>query len=91
MSARSQLCMWMYSSPNSPRALISLSYLHQEEVDAEGGESPRQFDVEHLGVDVGRAGQLLVLGDHLLLDPPALHPRHGEQGRQAAGRGAGWN
>ena len=48
-------------------------------MDAEGGKSPCQFHVEDLGVDVRRAGQLLVFGDHFLLDPTALHPRHGQE------------
>ena len=55
-------------------------------MDAEGGKSPGQFNVEDLGVDIRGAGQLLVFGDHFLLDPAALHPRHGQECRQAAGR-----
>ncbi len=37
-------------------------------MDPEGGEAPGQLDISDLGVDLGGAGQPLVLGEDPLLD-----------------------
>ena len=44
------------------------THLDQEEVHPERWQPPRQLDISDLGVDLGRPGQPLVLGEDLLLD-----------------------
>ena len=52
-----------------------MNYLDKEEVNSKCWQTSRQLDVLDFGVDLGRAHQLLVLHEDLLLDLVGLDVR----------------
>ena len=61
---------------------VTTTYLDEKEMDAECWETARQLDVFDFGVDLGRAGELLVLLQNLLFDFVALLIGRRQEGRE---------